>query len=171
MTFDDMRGKLDALSNLAAEFENAFPHLNGATAAASQSTAGVLGMSKSLYFCIPPNDKLLGYWDTVADRLFKIRHSMSIGGVVRQLPLFEPPIDPSILVRAVAQGIDLDSVMQDLSAPLPFYRFAHTLQEAIEASADVKALGGALLTVLEKKDAEALAALRAAHETTVLKAS
>ena len=41
---------------------------------------------------MPQNDKLLGYWDTVADRLFKIRHCMNIEGVVRQLPLFEPPI-------------------------------------------------------------------------------
>ena len=36
---------------------------------------------------------------TVADRLFKIRHCMNIQGVVRQLPLFEPPIDPALLVR------------------------------------------------------------------------
>ena len=55
-------------------------------------------MPEMLYFCVPPNDKLLGYWDTVADRLFKIRHCMNIEGVVRQLPLFEPPIDPALLV-------------------------------------------------------------------------
>ena len=47
-----------------------------------------------LYFCIPPNDKLLAYWDQIEDRLFKIRHCMNIEGVVRQLPLFQPPIDP-----------------------------------------------------------------------------
>ena len=58
----------------------------------------------SLYFCVPENDKLLGYWDTVADRLFKLRHCMDIEGRVRQLPLFEPPIDPAPLVRAQAAG-------------------------------------------------------------------
>ena len=47
------------------------------------------------------------YWDTVADRLFKIRHCMNIDGVVRQLPLFEPPIDPALLVKAAAAGIDI----------------------------------------------------------------
>ena len=57
-----------------------------------------------LYFCIPQNDKLLGYWDTVADRLFKIRHCMNIEGVVRQLALFEPPIDPGALVKADRRG-------------------------------------------------------------------
>ena len=39
----------------------------------------------TLFFCIPRNEKLVGYWDTVADRLFKIRHCMNIEGVVRQL--------------------------------------------------------------------------------------
>jgi hypothetical protein len=38
---------------------------------------------QTLYFCIPQNDNLLGYWDRVADRLFKIRHCMNIEGVVR----------------------------------------------------------------------------------------
>ena len=60
-----------------------------------------------LYFCVPENDKLLGYWDTVGDRLFKIRHCMNIEGQVRQLPLFEPPIDPALLVRARAAGLSI----------------------------------------------------------------
>jgi hypothetical protein len=34
----------------------------------------------------------------VADRLFKIRHCMNIEGVVRPLALFDPPIDPGMLV-------------------------------------------------------------------------
>ncbi len=29
---------------------------------------------------------------------------MNIEGVVRQLPLFEPPIDPALLVKAAAAG-------------------------------------------------------------------
>jgi len=40
-----------------------------------------------LYFCIPQNDKMLDHWDTVADRLYKIRHCMNIEGVARQLAL------------------------------------------------------------------------------------
>jgi hypothetical protein len=34
-------------------------------------------------FCLPHNEMLYGYWDTVADRLFKIRHCMNIEGQVR----------------------------------------------------------------------------------------
>ncbi|MCY7392548.1 MAG: hypothetical protein LH647_14000, partial [Leptolyngbyaceae cyanobacterium CAN_BIN12] len=85
-----------------------------------------------LYFCIPHNDKMLGYWDTVADRLYKIRHCMNIEGVVRQLALFEPPIDPGALVKAIAGGLDISSALADLNAPLPLYRFNVLLQKANE---------------------------------------
>ncbi len=59
----------------------------------------MLSIGKALYFCVPRNDKLLSYWDTVADRLFKIRNSLNIQGIFRQLPLFEPPIDPAMLAQ------------------------------------------------------------------------
>ena len=83
---------------------------------------------------------------------------MNIEGVVRQLALFEPPIDPALLVEAAAAGLDIGSVLADLNAPLPLYRFSVLLQKAIELCNEVKALGAALLAALEKKDAEALAA-------------
>jgi hypothetical protein len=111
---------------------------------------------------------LLGYWDTVADRLFKIRHCMNIEGVVRQLPLFEPPIDPALLVRAAARGVDLGSVLSDLNSPAPFYRFTHMLQKALDLCVELKNLGSQFLQALEKRDAEHLALLRQKHESSVL---
>jgi hypothetical protein len=121
-----------------------------------------------LYFCIPPNDQLLAYWDKVADRLYKIRHCLNIEGVARQLSLFAPPIDPGALVRAAAAGLDLGAAVFGLSAPLPLYRFPVLLQKANEVCADVRALGGALLAILEKRDAESLAVLRQDHERQLL---
>ena len=72
--------------------------------------ATVRSLGKALYFCVPRNDKLLSYWDTVADRLFKIRNSLNLQGVFRQLPLFEPPIDPGLLARAAASGLDAPTI-------------------------------------------------------------
>ncbi|HEX7540573.1 MAG TPA: neuraminidase-like domain-containing protein [Anaerolineales bacterium] len=123
----------------------------------------------SLYFCIPGNEKLAEYWDTVDDRLFKIRHCMNIEGIERQLPLFEPPIDPALLVRATAAGLDLGAVLSGLDAPLPLYRFNVMLQKALELCGEVRALGNALLSALEKKDAEQLSLLRSSHEIQMLK--
>lgn len=116
------------------------------------------------YFCIPANEQLAGFWDTVEDRLFKIRNCMNLDGVVRQLPLFAPPIDPALLVKAASSGMDISSILSDLSAPTPIYRFRTLAQVATRFAGEVKRLGDGLLSVLEKKDSEALALLRATHE-------
>jgi len=104
---------IDDFGNVLKEVENLLPAV---------SSAGTLGVDAPdlphldvLYFCIPNNEKLLTLWDTVADRLFKIRHCMNIEGVVRQLPLFEPPIDPALLVKAVAAGLDIGAVLNDMT--------------------------------------------------------
>ena len=123
-----------------------------------------------LFFCIPGNPKLAEYWDTVGDRLFKIRHCQNIEGIVRQLPLFEPPIDPAMLVRARANGLSISEALADLNAPMSFYRYGYLYQKAVELTNDVKALGGALLAALEKKDAEEISLLRTSHEKNVLTA-
>jgi len=123
----------------------------------------------ALYFCVPPNDKLLGYWDRVADRLFKVRHCMNIEGVQRQLPLFEPPIDASLLVRARAAGIDMRLLMSEIGAGAPLnYRFAVLAQKAGELCGDVRGFGGGLLSAFQARDAEAFARLRSGHELAVL---
>jgi peptidoglycan hydrolase-like protein with peptidoglycan-binding domain len=123
---------------------------------------------KMLYFCVPPNDKLLSYWDTVADRLFKIRHCMNIEGVVRQLALFEPPIDPALLVKAAAAGMDLSSALNDINAPAPRYRFNVIMRTASELCSELRSLGSSLLAALEKRDSEALAFTQARQESTLL---
>ncbi len=165
-SFNELEADFDAFSNALVQVENLIPPMSGT--GNGNSNAPPLPV---LYFCIPQNDKMLGYWDTVADRLYKIRHCMNIEGVVRQLALFEPPIDPGALVKAVAGGVDIGSALADLNAPLPLYRFNVLLQKANEICGDVKALGGALLAALEKNDAEALSLLRQSQEIRVLEAT
>jgi hypothetical protein len=128
------------------------------------------GMPLMPFFGIPGNEKLLGYWTTVADRLFKIRHCQNIEGIVRSLPTFDSPIDPGLLVRAAGVGVDIASALSDIDVSLPHYRFNVMLQKAAELCGEVKSLGGALLSALEKRDAEALALLRSTHEMKVLNA-
>ncbi len=120
------------------------------------------------YFAIPANDDLLGYWDRVADRLFKIRHCMDISGRVRQLPLFEPPIDPALLVRATAAGVDLDSVLNDTPASGSPYRYSTLAAAAMSAASDVRALGERMLAALQRRDDEALERLRAGNEVALV---
>jgi len=164
-TLDDKQ-LLDALSNAVVEIESFMPP-SVAPASTTELSPGALVMP---FFCLAKNDKLVGYWDTVADRLFKIRHCLNIEGIARSLPIFEPPIDPALLVRAAAAGIDIGSALSDINAPVPHYRFNLMFQKAIELCADVKTLGASLLSALEKRDGETLSLLRAGHETEVLKA-
>jgi hypothetical protein len=170
-TFNTLEPLLDDFSNALVQVENlvaVVPNSGGGRVIATKPSP--LNLPSTLYFCVPKNDKLLGYWDTVADRLFKIRHCMNIEGVVRQLPLFEPPIDPALLVRAAAAGLDINSAINDISAALPHYRFNVMAQKAGEVCAELKGLAGALLAALEKRDAEAIALLRSAEELKVLDA-
>lgn len=164
-TYYELETSFDAFSNAMIQVENLIPPQTGGTGAGN---AAPLPM---LYFCIPHNSKLLGYWDIVADRLFKIRHCMNIEGVVRQLALFEPRIDPGAMVKATAGGMGIGAALADMGAPLPHYRFNFLLQKANEVCNDVKALGGALLAALEKKDAEALGLLRQTQEIHMLQAA
>ncbi len=136
--------------------------------ARAEAMAVPRSLGKALYFCVPRNDKLLSYWDTVADRLFKIRNSLNYQGTFRQLPLFEPPIDPAMLARAVAAGVNVNAVISGLSQPLPLVRFQLLLQKASEICQEIKSLGNNLLSAMEKEDGEAMSILRAKHERIVL---
>ncbi|WP_163460395.1 hypothetical protein, partial [Escherichia coli] len=62
----------------------------------------------------------------------------------------------------------IGSVLSDLSAPLPYYRFNVLLAKAMEMAAELRTLGSALLAALEKRDAEHLSNLRTAHEAELL---
>jgi hypothetical protein len=162
-SFANIEDVLDIFSNAKVEVESFIsPSTNG-----DQSSDQAVMMPM---FCTPKNDQLLGYWDTVSDRLFKIRHCMNIQGVVRKLELFEPPIDPGLLVRATALGLDLNSIMNETIVTLPHYRFKYILQKAYELCNDVKGLGNELLTALEKGNAEELSLIRSGHEVTMLEA-
>lgn len=123
----------------------------------------------SLYFKVPANENLPELWDMVDDRLFKIRHCQNIEGVRRSLPLYEPPIDPELLIRAKEAGLDLADVLADRFAPLPHYRFQVLLQKANEFCSEVKNLGSAILSAVEKKESEHLALLRSSQEIDMLK--
>ena len=170
-TYSQLQPRLDAFSNVMEWLENEFPFATQVPPPGPNAdTAGLLGLSQTLFFGIPQNATMLGYWDTVADRLFKIRNCMNLQGVVGPLPLFQPIANPALLVQAAAEGVDLGSVLNDLSAPPPNYRFSYLLGKAIELCADCRAFGGALLTALEKGDAEGLALLHATQETQVLNA-
>jgi hypothetical protein len=120
-------------------------------------------------FPIPVNPSLLAIWDKIEDRLFKLRNSLSIDGVFRALPLYQPPIDPALLVRAAALGLSVSEIAGlagTQAVPATRYRAAVAL--ALQMAGEVKSLGQALTSALERKDAEVLAQMRSTHEIDLL---
>jgi hypothetical protein len=124
----------------------------------------------ALVFCVPPNVELLSYWDRTEDRLFKIRNCMNISGVRRSLALFQPAIDPMLLVRARAAGLSLEDIVGGRGNPTP-YRFSYLSEKCKQFVQTVQSFGGALLSALEKKDVEELSLLRSVHERNILRLS
>jgi Tc toxin complex TcA C-terminal TcB-binding domain len=170
-TFAQLKARgLDATGNALVELEGKFPLNLGLPKIQGKdpdAAAPLFGIGRTLYFCIPHNDKLLSYWDTVADRLFKIRHCMNIEGIFRQLALFDPPIDPGMLVKAAAAGIDIGAIVNGLNQPASPVRAILFIQKALELCGEVRSLGGALLAAIEKGEGERLALLRQSHEIKI----
>jgi hypothetical protein len=170
-TFAQLKAQgLDAMGNALVELEGAFPFNLGVPTQADGDGAGsapLFGMGRTLYFSVPRNDKLLGYWDTVADRLSKIRHGMNIQGVVRPLALFDPPLDPGMLVKAAAAGIDVGAIVAGVNQPASPVRAHLLIQRALDLCGEVRNLGSALLSAIEKGDGEQLALLRQGHEVKI----
>ncbi|MEP7259087.1 MAG: neuraminidase-like domain-containing protein, partial [Flavitalea sp.] len=171
-TYNSLLKRWDAFGNAMVELELIAPFsqqttetLNAIGNTGNLATANIFGFASSLYFCIPNNPKITEYRNTINDRLYKIRHCENIEGVFRMMPLWDPPIDPALLVAAAAQGLSLDTVLNDLNSTLPNYRFPYLLQKAIDVAGEVKAMGNMLTSVIEKKEMEKLSAMRAVHET------
>lgn len=171
-TFDELEASLDSFSNALVELET---KSQGPTDPDAPDVY-VLNLDwinadptpKFWYFCVPSNPELLAYWDVVEDRLFKIRHCQDIHGVERRLALFDPPIDPGQLVKALSGGSALSTALTQLASRAPVYRFQTYLSKAYELASEVRALGSGLLQAYEKRDAEDLSLLRSQHERSVL---
>lgn len=170
-TFAQLKQRgLDATGNALVELEGQFPfNLAGPQTAPGdgEAASALFGIGRTLYFCVPGNDRLLTYWDTVADRLYKIRHCMNIQGVVRQLALFDPPLDPGMLVKAAAAGIDIGSIVAGTNQPAGPLRAIPLIHKSLELAGEVKAMGASLLAALERQEAEHLALMRQSHEIKV----
>lgn len=170
-SYNQVKPGLDGFSNAVIQLENVIPSVPETAPGSPAPPPPPLPAIETFYFCLPINEKLLGYWDKISLRLFNLRNCLTIDGDPRSNALFDPPIDPAMLVKAVASGVDLQDALSDMNAPLPYYRFSIMLQKAKEFNNEVKALGAAIMGALEKKDGEALSLLRSTNEMKVLNAS
>lgn len=157
-SFDQLEPSLDAFANAMVEIENVIGGTG--TGGSGAGTGGGIPTAQTFYFKIPPNATLLNYWTTVADRLYKLRHCQNIAGAPLQLALFDAPIDPGLLIKGQAASIDLSSVLSDITAALPNYRFTALYPQALDFVNAVRAYGSLFQAALEKSDAGAFTLLQ-----------
>ncbi|MFD0709751.1 toxin [Photorhabdus luminescens] len=119
----------------------------------------LLGTANSLTALFLPqeNSKLKGYWRTLAQRMFNLRHNLSIDGQPLSLPLYAKPTDPKALLSAAVSasqgGADLPK------APLTIHRFPQMLEGARGLVNQLIQFGSSLLGYSERQDAEAMSQL------------
>jgi Tc toxin complex TcA C-terminal TcB-binding domain len=169
--YEDLRAELNATSTPLLDFwvpQPVNPSVNGS---APPKLPFNPNRTVTTRFGVPENAQLLGFWDQVEDRLFKIRHSLNIDGIFRSLALFQPPINPAELVAAVAAAGgtgNLGAAIASSNVPVPHYRFSVMLEKTKEMIGMVTDFGGALLDALEKVDGEALSLLQNKQELAIL---
>lgn len=110
----------------------------------------------------PFNDEVLLVWDRLLSRLDNLRHSRSIDGQPLYLPLFATPVSPRDIQRQESAGDGVTRTDSPLELGDPHhYRFTHLLERAQAAAEHLRDVGGDLLDVLDRRDAEALTNLEA----------
>ncbi|WP_312229171.1 neuraminidase-like domain-containing protein [Pseudescherichia sp.] len=112
-------------------------------------------------FMAPVNSQLLGYWNTLDSRLYNLRHQLTIDGLPMTVPLYAPPVNPTVLMEQSVQGGSLISASSGMTATIPPYRFTTMLQSARAAVSTLSQFGQTLLSYYERKDGTGLQELDA----------
>ena len=120
--------------------------------------------------CIPPlNPRLLDLYDVVRDRLDLIHHDLSWRRLRNGRPQCDMPyFGDNPLREGWRTTVEPCADATDWCHLHSPYRFDFLIQKAKELAGGLRELGSALLSALEKGDAESLASIRAGHERDLL---
>jgi hypothetical protein len=125
-------------------------------------------MDNGFYFGVPDNPEFLANWDTLDDRLHKIRHGLDITGKVDDLALFDPPLsvaDIQRLGRSSGTGVAGSGDAERLA--FLENQFASMLYSARTLAGSVVDYGRSLLQALEAKDADSLYMLQSSQQSAL----
>ncbi|MEI9539858.1 neuraminidase-like domain-containing protein [Enterobacter cancerogenus] len=113
--------------------------------------------SLTALFLPQQNGVLKGYWQTLAQRLYNLRHNLSIDGQPLSLSVYATPSEPSALLSAAVNSAQGASALP--AAVMPLYRFPVMLENARGIVSLLIGFGNTLLGITERQDAEALVEL------------
>ncbi len=102
------------------------------------------------YFIPPLNNVLLAHWDTLAARLYNLRHNLTLDGKPLSLALYATPANPLTLLTQRAQQGTLAGGVSGAVQVIPPYRFRAVLPRAYHAVETLSRFGETLLSLLER---------------------
>ncbi|WP_240042831.1 neuraminidase-like domain-containing protein [Photorhabdus luminescens] len=100
------------------------------------------------------NEVMLSYWQKLEQRLYNLRHNLSIDGQPLHLPIFATPADPKALLSAAVANSQGGSNLP--SGFISVWRFPHMLENARSMVSQLTQFGSTLQNIIERQDAEAL---------------
>ncbi|KVT53810.1 hypothetical protein WK54_18165 [Burkholderia ubonensis] len=113
--------------------------------------------SLTALFLPQANDVLQGYWRTLEQRLYNLRHNLSIDGQPLSLAPYATPANPKALLSAAVSA-------SSSGRPLPpsyltLWRFPQMLENAKSTVSQLMQFGSSLQASIERQDGEALSVL------------
>ncbi|KAI1293914.1 hypothetical protein F5Y03DRAFT_411206 [Xylaria venustula] len=179
-SYNQLAERIDDFSNASVLINLSFPYyipLKSRGQRTVDDKPSLEGFPQTTYFGIQANADFVKLRGLIDDRLFKIRNSLDINGNPRIISIWDPPINPSSLVKAVAAaGENAGAVLRgDTGLIMPTYdcqvlprkRFTYLLSRALELCVELKASTANLLAAIEKKDGESLQMIRARQDSSL----
>jgi len=100
------------------------------------------------------NEALSNYWKTLRQRLFNLRHHLTIDGMPLSLPVFADRADPSQLLSSMVLNAQESSHLP--VSTLTLWRFPVMLERARNTVSQLTQFGTTLLSLAEHQDADEL---------------
>jgi hypothetical protein len=126
-------------------------------------------MTPSFQFCIPPNPVIRALRLHAELNLYKLRNCRNIAGMKRQVDPYAAPTDTSSGMPAIGAGGQL--VLPGAAALQPsLYRYPVLIERAKQLVQLAAQIEGAMLSALERRDAEAQSLLQARQQLSLAQA-
>lgn len=120
------------------------------------------------HFCMPPATEFDSLRAIIARNLLNARSCKDIEGISQSLSIYGRRIDPKLLARATAEGLDLDVLLGRIASPKPTQYFAALWQRALEACERLNSLDDRYINSQQSADSEGFSILQQELEIQAL---
>lgn len=155
---------------LAEQHVTVLSLLREGRALALKAMASTNTAAASSLFLPEVNEVMQGYWLTLRQRMYNLRHNLTLDGQPLLLPLFAKPADPKALLNAAVAAESSGGSELPVTS-LPLWRFDPMLESARGLVFQLIQFGNAVQGVLERQDAESLNALLQNQGTELMASS